>query len=206
MPSVEVSTGGANVSFINETSCAHGNAARVLLDRSSLRKKALPLFGMAAMAAMLAACAQPSVVAERSVSGSRHASSESYGSADRSKKTSLATRAHGSVDTKHAGLRADDKQAEKQPGSYGLASYYRPSHPANGEKPEPGELTAAHRSLPFGTRVRVTNVATGQSVTVRVNDRGPFIPGRVVDVSHSAAQSLGIVGQGVAKVKLDVVE
>jgi rare lipoprotein A len=118
----------------------------------------------------------------------------------------MATRAHGSADAKHTASRADDKQAEKQPASYGLASFYRPTHPANGEKPEAGELTAAHRSLPFGTRVRVTNVATGQSVTVRVNDRGPFIPGRVVDVSHSAAQSLGIVGQGVAKVKLDVVE
>jgi rare lipoprotein A len=192
--------GGTNVSVINEASCARGSASYV---RGG---KALQVFAVAAMAATLAACAQPSVVAERSVGGSRHASSESYGSPDRSKKASLATRAHGSADTKHAALRADDKQAEKQPGSYGLASYYRPSHPANGDKPEPGELTAAHRSLPFGTRVRVTNVATGQSVTVRVNDRGPFIPGRVVDVSHSAAQSLGIVGQGVAKVKLDVVE
>jgi rare lipoprotein A len=67
-------------------------------------------------------------------------------------------------------------------------------------------LTAAHRTLPFGTRVRVTNVATGQSVTVRVNDRGPFVPGRVVDISRGAAETLGIVDRGVAKVKLDVVE
>jgi len=67
-------------------------------------------------------------------------------------------------------------------------------------------LTAAHRTLPFGTRVRVTNVATGRSVTVRVNDRGPFVPGRILDVSHFAAETLGIVGQGVAKVKLDVVQ
>ena len=59
---------------------------------------------------------------------------------------------------------------------------------------------------PFGTRVRVTNVATGKSVTVRINDRGPFISGRVVDVSHAAAESLGMVGQGVTKVKLDVVQ
>jgi rare lipoprotein A len=194
------------VSFINEASCACGNTARILPERSSLRAKALPLFGVAAMAAMLAACAQPSVVAERSTAASRHAASEAYGGPDRSKKTSLVSRAHGSTDAKHAASRADDKQAEKQPASYGLASYYRPTHPANGDKPEAGELTAAHRTLPFGTRVRVTNVATGQAVTVRVNDRGPFIPGRVVDVSHSAAQSLGIVGQGVAKVKLDVVE
>ena len=68
------------------------------------------------------------------------------------------------------------------------------------------ELTAAHRTLPFGTRLRVTNVATGQSATVRVNDRGPFIPGRIVDVSYSAATTLGMVGGGIAKVKLEVVE
>jgi len=67
-------------------------------------------------------------------------------------------------------------------------------------------LTAAHRTLPFGTRLRVTNLATGQSVTVRVNDRGPYIPGRVVDVSGSAANELGIVESGIAKVKLDVVK
>ena len=67
-------------------------------------------------------------------------------------------------------------------------------------------MTAAHQTLPFGTRLRVTDVATGRSVTVRVNDRGPFVPGRVVDVSASAAETLGITGKGVAKVKLDVVE
>ena len=67
------------------------------------------------------------------------------------------------------------------------------------------DLTAAHRTLPFGTRLRVTNVATGRSVTVRVNDRGPYIPGRVVDVSGTAANELGIVESGIAKVKLDVV-
>jgi len=59
--------------------------------------------------------------------------------------------------------------------------------------------------LPFGTRLRVTNVSTGRSVTVRINDRGPFVSGRVVDVSYSAAESLGIVDRGIAKVKLDVI-
>lgn len=67
-------------------------------------------------------------------------------------------------------------------------------------------MTAAHRTLPFGTRLRVTDVDTGRSVTVRVNDRGPFVRGRVVDVSASAAETLGITGKGVAKVKVDVVE
>jgi rare lipoprotein A len=60
--------------------------------------------------------------------------------------------------------------------------------------------------LPFGTRLRVTNVTNGRSVVVRVNDRGPFVPGRVVDVSYSAAETLGMVGRGTAKVKLDVVQ
>ena len=91
--------------------------------------------------------------------------------------------------------------------TYGVASFYSyDPHTASGEKFNAQELTAAHRTLPFGTRLRVTDVATGRSVTVRVNDRGPFVRGRVVDVSRSAAQTLGITGKGVAKVKLDVVE
>ena len=91
--------------------------------------------------------------------------------------------------------------------TYGVASFYSyDPHTASGERFNSQELTAAHRTLPFGTRLRVTDVATGRSVTVRVNDRGPFVRGRVVDVSRSAAQTLGITGKGVAKVKLDVVE
>jgi rare lipoprotein A len=95
---------------------------------------------------------------------------------------------------------------ETQFASHGVASFYTDEQlTANGEKFNPSAMTAAHRTLPFGTRLRVTNVATGRSVTVRINDRGPYIPGRVVDVSYSAAESLGIVGRGLAKVKLDVV-
>jgi rare lipoprotein A len=90
---------------------------------------------------------------------------------------------------------------------YGLASFYSyDPHTASGEKFNEHELTAAHRTLPFGTRLRVTDVDTGRSVTVRVNDRGPFVRGRVVDLSASAAETLGITGKGVAKVKVDVVE
>jgi rare lipoprotein A len=91
--------------------------------------------------------------------------------------------------------------------SHGLASFYRnQTRTASGERASPGELTAAHRTLPFGTRVRVTDVDTGRSVTVRVNDRGPFAAGRVVDISHSAAETLGITERGLARVKLDVVQ
>ena len=91
--------------------------------------------------------------------------------------------------------------------SHGVASFYTEgSQTASGEKFDTHDLTAAHPSLPFGTRLRVTNVATGKSVTVRVNDRGPYIPGRIVDVSYSAAETLGMVGKGLANVKLDVVQ
>jgi rare lipoprotein A len=91
-------------------------------------------------------------------------------------------------------------------GSHGRASFYSEGYQtASGERFDPHELTAAHRTLPFGTRLQVTNVATGKSVTVRVNDRGPFVKGRVVDVSYSAAQALGMVHAGVADVKVDVV-
>jgi rare lipoprotein A len=67
-------------------------------------------------------------------------------------------------------------------------------------------MTAAHPTLPFGTRLRVTDVGSGRSVTVRVNDRGPYVRGRIVDVSYSAANALGMVGKGVANVKVDVVQ
>jgi rare lipoprotein A len=92
-------------------------------------------------------------------------------------------------------------------GSHGLASFYSDGQQtASGERFDPHELTAAHPTLPFGTRLQVTNVATGRSVMVRVNDRGPFVKGRVVDVSYSAAQALGMVHSGVANVKVDVVQ
>jgi rare lipoprotein A len=100
-----------------------------------------------------------------------------------------------------------DKRGEPKISSYGLASFYRHhTRTASGEKFDERELTAAHRTLPFGTRLRVTSVETGRSVTVRVNDRGPFVRGRVVDLSYSAAQEIGMVGRGVTKVKVDVVQ
>jgi rare lipoprotein A len=101
----------------------------------------------------------------------------------------------------------DNNAAPTKTASQGLASFYSEgTRTASGEKFNANELTAAHPTLPFGTKLRVTNVSNGQSVTVRVNDRGPYVPGRVVDVSYSAARTLGMVGGGVAKVKLDVVQ
>ena len=96
--------------------------------------------------------------------------------------------------------------APKGGAHYGLASFYSyDPHTASGEKFNKNELTAAHRTLPFGTRLRVTNVETGRSVTVRVNDRGPYIAGRSVDLSYSAADAIGMVERGVTKVKVEVV-
>lgn len=89
--------------------------------------------------------------------------------------------------------------------SYGLASYYSyPGRTANGERYDPKQLTAAHRTLPFGTKLQVTNLNSGRSVVVRINDRGPFIRGRVVDVSYAAARELNLLHSGTAKVKVEV--
>ncbi len=75
---------------------------------------------------------------------------------------------------------------------------------ANGEMYNPGGLTAAHRSLPFGTRVRVTSTRTGRSVVVRINDRGPYVGGRIIDLSTGAARAIGLTESGVGSVRLDV--
>jgi rare lipoprotein A len=96
---------------------------------------------------------------------------------------------------------------EVQATSKGMASYYSyegGNRTATGERFNPQGLTAAHRSLPFGTRVRVTNTGNGRSVVVRINDRGPFIRGRVIDLSVSAARELGMISSGVAAVKLEI--
>src|SRR5262245_44424464 len=88
----------------------------------------------------------------------------------------------------------------------GIASVYsyRGGRTASGERAYPSGLTAAHRRLPFGTQVRVTNRRNGRSVVVRINDRGPFVRGRVIDVTPAAARSLGF--SGLAPVVLAVVE
>ncbi|MGD9501162.1 MAG: septal ring lytic transglycosylase RlpA family protein [Methyloceanibacter sp.] len=88
----------------------------------------------------------------------------------------------------------------------GSASWYSlpGNKTANGETMNPNELTAAHRSLPFGTQVLVENLSNGQSVVVRINDRGPFVGGRIIDLSKAAAASIGMIGSGVANVRVTV--
>ena len=146
------------------------------------------LFAAVALAAALAACAQSPVTNQTALQG-----------AYRQKSVVLAhTHRHFTTRTRVAG---------REGASYGLASFYgEGSETASGERFDPKGLTAAHPTLPFGTRLRVTNVSNGRSVIVRINDRGPFVARRAVDVSSSAAERIGIVERGVAKVKLDVVQ
>lgn len=88
----------------------------------------------------------------------------------------------------------------------GLASYYwQEQMTSSGERFNRRELTAAHKTLPIGTRVRVTNIANGMSTVVRINDRGPFKAGRVIDLSEAAAQQIQMTGAGIARVAIDVV-
>ncbi len=160
-------------------------------------------FAVTLAAASLAACAQSSVVTRNSgfVGGIRQASLE------RNPAAQFATNRRVASARKHTPFARHDHPAATPTASQGVASFYTEgTQTASGEKFNTHELTAAHPTLPFGTRLRVTNVASGRSVTVRVNDRGPYVPGRVVDVSYSAADALGMVGKGIAKVKLDVVE
>lgn len=92
----------------------------------------------------------------------------------------------------------------------GMASYYgnelAGNRTASGERFNPSQLTAAHRTLPFGSMVRVTNISNGDSVIVRINDRGPFSHGRVIDVSHAAAREIGLHRSGTARVKLALLD
>jgi peptidoglycan lytic transglycosylase len=92
----------------------------------------------------------------------------------------------------------------------GEASWYGPGfhgrRTANGERYDQDALTAAHRTLPFGTRVRVTNLDNGRTVDLRINDRGPFVAGRIIDLSRAGARVIGLIGPGVGPVRLEVLE
>lgn len=90
----------------------------------------------------------------------------------------------------------------------GAASWYGPGFhgrtTANGETFNQDALTAAHKTLPFGTQVRVTNESNGESVVVRINDRGPYAHGREIDLSRGAAAEIGLLGSGVGRVRIEV--
>ncbi|MEP3630909.1 MAG: septal ring lytic transglycosylase RlpA family protein [Hyphomicrobiales bacterium] len=102
---------------------------------------------------------------------------------------------------------ADKVHAASSVQKVGLASFYwQDQKTANGEQFDKHDLTAAHKTLPFGTLLKVTRVKTGKSVIVRINDRGPFIKGRIVDLSLAAAREIGLTRKvGVTKVKVEIV-
>ena len=165
-------------------------------------RKIIRLLTVALGAASLAACAQSSVVSQKSeLRASRQAS------LDHDQTTPSVTKRRVAVVKKHTPFAPRRDAGDTRAASHGVASFYTEgTETASGEKFNALEMTAAHPTLPFGTKLRVTDVASGRSVTVRVNDRGPYVAGRVVDVSYSAANALGMVGKGVANVKLDVVQ
>jgi rare lipoprotein A len=170
------------------------------------------IFAALVTAATLAACAQSSAV--RNTPSSYQAAPETSEGWNRSafvrpttRRLAAVRRNHGPARHLATGQRRHRVVRHGKVDSGQVASFYsHDSGTASGEKFDPHELTAAHRTLPFGTRLRVTNLANGRSVTVRVNDRGPFVRGRTVDVSSSAAAALQMTERGVAKVKLDVVQ
>jgi rare lipoprotein A len=164
------------------------------------RPNFIRLMGVTLGAAALAACAQSNVASRHSAFAPSRQAAVRQAAVERHREAPRV-----SVVRRHDA--PSDNIFASKPASGGLASFYSEGHStASGEKFDPTELTAAHPSLPFGTKLRVTNTTTGKSVTVRVNDRGPYVPGRVVDVSYSAAQALGMVRSGTANVKLDVVQ
>lgn len=168
--------------FVVEVGCVPSRAP------SRSIRKLTRCFALALAAVALAGCAQSPVnVSKSEFSATRHRAALP---AERNRSHAISMRGHEPIGA-----------------PVGLASYYTEGvRTASGEKLIPGELTAAHPTLPFGTRLRVTRIDTGRSVIVRVNDRGPFVKGRIVDVSHSAAEQLGLIWQGMAKVKIDVVQ
>lgn len=96
--------------------------------------------------------------------------------------------------------------AEASASQCGKASWYKMGYKtASGERMDARDLAGAHRTLPFGTKVRVENMANGKSVVVRINDRGPFVRGRVIDVTQGAAEQLDMIRSGVARVRVTVV-
>ncbi|TMJ52184.1 MAG: septal ring lytic transglycosylase RlpA family protein [Alphaproteobacteria bacterium] len=111
---------------------------------------------------------------------------------------------HRSHETAGSTTSAREQVADLGGGSRGVASFYS-GRAATGERVGSNVLTAAHRTLPFGTKVRVTNLKNGQSVTVRINDRGPFVHNRSIDLSDGAAGVIGMKGAGVAPVRMEVI-
>ena len=188
-------------SALASVDCAGGEAAHAKLARSAsavaTERRSPRAVGRGAVSHK--AGTRSSVVRSKSLSR-RHLAVKQ----DRKSRTAAKRQAgHGK---NHERLASAQGSARTRIAMLGLASFYADdSMTASGETFDRHRLNAAHPSMPFGTRLRVTNVRNGRSVTVRVNDRGPFVGGRVVDVTMAAAEALGMVDDGVAKVTLEIV-
>ncbi|MCB0325172.1 MAG: septal ring lytic transglycosylase RlpA family protein [Bdellovibrionales bacterium] len=132
-----------------------------------------------------------------------------YGS-EKATKDSATMHASGTAVAPQGANGGVDRHGDRLPWKSVRASFYSNDFAgrktANGERFSPSALTAAHRTLPFNSRVAVRNPDNGKQVTVRINDRGPFVTGRALDLSGAAAKALGILGDGVARVEMRVLE
>lgn len=151
---------------------------------------------------------------EKAIADSKRASGDTTARSSRAARAERTARtARAEAQSEDDGSRPQRRQAASQrsprnlasDGETGVASYYwQPQRVASGGWFNPDAMTAAHKTLPFGTRVRVTRMDNGNSVTVTINDRGPYVGGRIIDLSRRAAQSLGMTGQGLARVSVAV--
>jgi rare lipoprotein A len=200
---IDDAKGSAKHSADSSSVAIKANSLPAALSATAVRSQnVFRWLGVGLAAASLAACAESTTVRRSGL-----ASHERQASVSHDRTASYVTPRRVASVRKHTPFARDHKTAPTQIASRGIASFYTEGQQtASGEKFDTHDLTAAHPTLPFGTRLRVTNVTTGRSVTVRVNDRGPYVPGRIVDVSQSAASALGMVESGTAKVKLDVIQ
>ena len=161
------------------------------------------------MLAFAAALALPASASTSALADDREAFARSF--TDISTPIARQAPAAGAVDI--TAIIAAEEPAPAEDGTpiaSGVASYYGKQfhgrRTASGERFDMTQLTAAHRTLPFGSRVKVTNPSNGKSVVVRINDRGPFHGGRVIDLSRSAASSLGLIARGSGRVELALLD
>ena len=145
--------------------------------------------------------------ASRATRPSRAARADSSSASRRATRVARASRSDDDWTPPRRNARGASRPARSGSGSYeGIASYYwQPQPVASGGRFNPDAMTAAHKTLPFGTRVRVTHLGNGRTVEVVINDRGPYIAGRIIDLSRAAAGVIGMRGQGIARVRVDVI-
>ena len=119
--------------------------------------------------------------------------------------TAAAAKPAPSTPKKGVSTETPRSSAQRPSGQHGVASFYwQPQRVAAGGWFNPNAMTAAHKTLPFGTRVRVTHLGNGRSVEVSINYRGPYVAGRIIDLSKAAAGVIGMTGQGIARVAVEV--